>query len=129
MIFAAIPYLLAQGRAMITGALGDPIVRYLIIGLALIVAMFALKAHWQAGMVARADIEAATQAAQTDATATRAIIQQQRDASEQADAATLNQWAAQMEKVRDASETPNHDPVVLAGSDGWLRGKTGGDSR
>ena len=129
MIFAAIPYFLAQGRALIASALGDPIMRYLIIGLALIVASFALKAHWQAGMVPKADIEAATQAAQTDAIATRAIIQQQRDASEQADNAELKQWAAQMEQARDASETPNHDPVVLTAGDGWLRGKAGGGGR
>jgi hypothetical protein len=124
MIFAAIPYLLTQARALFIAALGDPLMRTLIIAFALLMGLYALKAHWQAGLVPRAEIEAATHAAQTDATATRAVIEQQRTASEQADAAALARQAAEMERARNAWKTSS-DPVVLPAGDGWLRVKAG----
>ena len=125
MIFAAIPYLLTQGRALVTGALGDPLMRTLIVAFALLMGLYALKAHWQAGLVPRADIEAATTAAQTDALATRAIIEQQRTASEQADAEAIASQAAEMERARNEWKT-TADPVVLSAGNGWLCRKASG---
>jgi hypothetical protein len=125
MIFAAIPYLITQARALLIGALGDPLMRTLMVAFALLMGLYALKAHWQAGLVPRADIEAATSAAQTDATATRAVIEQQRTASEQADAAAIARQAAEMERARDAWKT-TADPVVLNAGNGWLCRKTSG---
>lgn len=125
MIFAAIPYLLTQARALLIGALGDPLVRTLAMAFALLMGGYALKAYWQAGLVSRAAIEQTTQAAQTDATATRAIIQQQRDASEQADAVALDRQATEMERARNAWKT-TADPVVLSAGNGWLCRKTSG---
>ena len=129
MIFAAIPWLLTQARASIIGALGDPFLRVIVCAFALLMGGYALKGYWQSGMVAKTDIEAATQAARTDALATRAVIEQQRDASEQADAAALLAQAAKMEHTRNEWQTSaDTTAVLIPADDGWLRGKTGGRS-
>jgi hypothetical protein len=125
MIFAAIPYLVIQARAAIIGALADPLLRSLVMAFALMMGFYALKAYWQAGLVPRADIEAATQTAQTDAIATRAVIEQQHTVSEQADAEALARQAADMERARDAWKT-SADPVVLSAGNGWLCRKANG---
>ena len=119
-----IAYALIQLKSWIIGAWIDRLWRYALIAVVAIGGCAGVKTYLQAGMVPQAELQAAAERAKAQAALDRVKIEEQRDASEQADAAQAAQWAAQQQEARRVSETAT-DPIVIPAGDGWLRGKAG----
>ncbi|WP_127078325.1 hypothetical protein [Rhodomicrobium lacus] len=126
-LLSAISYAWTQTVATAFAAWADRLARAVIIGVLILAALLGIRAWAQYHYISRAAIEQVTQAAEDAAVLERTRIEAERNASEQADAAALEQRAAELEKARHEStpQTQGFDTVVLPADDSWLRGKTG----